>query len=446
MKTNLKALKFLDNKWCSRIVKYGAFQVHEYLDGDRHFRAIQKKKFFNGKIINPVLDYPRITSQQLSKNETGLLALKKDILRYETNAIVRSAYQAKIAEKLAKLSILRATASGDMVSFKKYSELVYGKPSLAMWICAIYSLKQQLQEAAASYTSAMAIAARELDHLLPKKIPVSRALSLPTKKEIDLVHQQTLKEFGGLLKVHKIVPNRQYNHVKISAIFKTALRVWRCIDWRVVIARSSKNSISVDQERKIINIPAFRQLTGDKLRVLLVHEIGTHVARRVHGEKSSLKLLGLGLDHCEKGEEGIAMMREQVLSGGFTGFAGEKYLLAIGLVYGLDGCTRDFRGVYEFLEKYYSYQEMKSNKKSRLGAPLAQTAPERAWDTAVRLFRGTDCATAGTCFTKDLIYRQGNLEVWRVVRKNPAEVNRFNMGRYDPANKEHLRILRAITL
>ena len=51
------------------------------------------------------------------------------------------------------------------------------------------------------------------------------------------------------------------------------------------------------------------------MRDLIVHEIGTHVVRRENGKRSKLRLLGIGLDNYERGEEGIATMREQVLNG-----------------------------------------------------------------------------------------------------------------------------------
>jgi hypothetical protein len=59
----------------------------------------------------------------------------------------------------------------------------------------------------------------------------------------------------------------------------------------------------------------------------------------------------------------------------------------------------------------------------------------------VRTFRGSDCKTAGACFTKDIIYREGNMGVWDLVKTNPEEMKQFNIGKYDPTNKRHMWVL-----
>jgi hypothetical protein len=61
----------------------------------------------------------------------------------------------------------------------------------------------------------------------------------------------------------------------------------------VIIDSSSKTAISVDLENKSIKIPESRVVTMKKLQSLIVHEVGTHVARRLNGERSSLQLLAL---------------------------------------------------------------------------------------------------------------------------------------------------------
>jgi hypothetical protein len=43
--------------------------------------------------------------------------------------------------------------------------------------------------------------------------------------------------------------------------------------------------------------------------------------------------------------------------------------------------------------------------------------------------------------TRDIVYREGNIGVWRVVKNNPEEERRFSVGKYDPANPRHIWIL-----
>ena len=68
-------------------------------------------------------------------------------------------------------------------------------------------------------------------------------------------------------------------------------------------------------------------------------------------------------------------------------------------------------------------------------------ADENAWTTCVRTFRGTDSKTPGTCFTKDIIYREGNIAVWETLERNAPEMHRWNIGKYDPSNPRHLWVL-----
>jgi hypothetical protein len=131
-------------------------------------------------------------------------------------------------------------------------------------------------------------------------------------------------------------------------------------------------------------------------------------------------------------------MREQALISEVKDFRGIDGQLAVGLCLGIDGQPRDFRQVYDILEKYYLFRNLVSKKTLEEAENKAQTS---AWNRTVRIFRGSDCKTPGVCLTKDTIYRDGNIGVWDVIGKNPDEMLRFNVGKYDPSNSRHLWIL-----
>ncbi|MCR4263661.1 MAG: flavohemoglobin expression-modulating QEGLA motif protein, partial [Candidatus Roizmanbacteria bacterium] len=139
----------------------------------------------------------------------------------------------------------------------------------------------------------------------------------------------------------------------------------------------------------------------------------------------------------ERGDEGVATMREQSLEDKMDDFADLGRHLAISLAYGLDGINRDFRAVYGIVEKQFLLEELLSGKDYQAALSTAQTL---AWNRAVRTFRGTQCR-AGACFTKDIIYSEGNIATWIVMRENPDELFRLNVGKYDPANNRHLWVL-----
>jgi hypothetical protein len=184
--------------------------------------------------------------------------------------------------------------------------------------------------------------------------------------------------------------------------------------------------------------PQMRQVTYKELRGHMMHEVGRHIYARMKGERSKLKLLGYGLDRSEKAEEGMATMYVQVMRGNIVDFAGLDGYLAVSLVHGLDGHPRDFRELYPFFENYYVLKRFRDGKEI---ASLKVEAQKDAWERCVRTFRGADCAWVGICNTKDMIYREGNMEVWNVIQRNPNEMIRFSIGKYDPSNDRHLWIL-----
>jgi hypothetical protein len=119
----------------------------------------------------------------------------------------------------------------------------------------------------------------------------------------------------------------------------------------------------------------------------------------------------------------------------FSGFDGH---FAISLAIGVDGTPRDFRKTFEILKKYYQLQNILKGMSREDAEKKSDTS---AWERCVRTFRGTDARTPGVCFTKDIIYREGNIAVWESVAKNAPEMSRWDVGKYDPSNPRHIWIL-----
>ncbi|HUT22193.1 MAG TPA: tyrosine/phenylalanine carboxypeptidase domain-containing protein [Candidatus Bipolaricaulota bacterium] len=433
---NFEKPKAIDEQWYDTFEKHAAFQAYEYMDGDKEYREEQKKKFIAGEMENPELDYPKIDVKKIEETEQILLKLRKDIKTLEENEIVSQLYRWRLNEKIAELRILKAAANKDMHRFQGYSEFVYGAPSPDIFAYTVQNVRKTAEKAVESDNADVKKTAQELLSALPDKMPEVKIQELPDEPTVQLAKEMTEKEMSDLINIS--YKDGNFNAEDITAIFTQALAGLRADGWQVAIDKSSKTAISVDQELKTIKIPESRKMLFNKLRTLIAHEIGTHVARRTNGERSRLKLLGLGLDRYEKGEEGVATMREQALSEELNDFAGLDGHLAIGLACGLDDQPRDFRKVYEILEKYYRLNNLLRGKKMEEAVSASTTI---AWNRAIRTFRGTDCKTPGVCFTKDIIYREGNIETWNVVKNKPEEMSRFSIGKYDPANPRHIWIL-----
>lgn len=413
----------LDDAWYERLRELASFQDYEYLTGDKERREKQKEQFLAGEIENPELDYPELDKINFSEKEKSLLALKQEILEQEKNNLVKQIYRWKINEKIAEWRMLRETQSKNDRRFSRYSRFIYGSPQKDIYEYTICQTKELIDQKLSDNDLKIREIAQKLnkelfDALLnndnsisPRPLNISEKTTL-AKKEIE------------------------YSAEGIKKAFEQALNKYRLTGWEIIVDNEGRfSAINVSQEQKKVNIPQTRKLKETRLLALIEHEIGTHVARRERGERTKLKLLGLGLDRYIKGEEGIATYKEQQVEG-TGGFRGLDYHLAISLVMGVDGKKRNFRQVFEILKDFYFIRSKNKDKGKAL-----DNANNFAWNDCMRVFRGTTCKTPGACLTKDIVYREGNIGVWNVVKNNPDEIRRFSIGKYDPSNPRHIWIL-----
>jgi hypothetical protein len=265
------------------------------------------------------------------------------------------------------------------------------------------------------------------------------SIQKPTNNTFQEANKTTIDEFQEFLTINIPTDGAELDADGIKLVFEIALQKMAAVGWNVVIDRSSSRSgIHVVQESREVVIPEGRKLSAEKLKSLVIHELGTHVTRRLNGERSKLTLLGLGFDRY-KDDEGIATMREQVLKEEFDEFSGFEAHLAIGLAYGIDGRKpRNFRETYEILYRIFKLQALLKGKTIE---EAEKRAIDRAWNRCIRTFRGTACSIPGICFTKDIFYRESNIDIWRIWTDNPARASTFNLGKFDPANPRHRMLL-----
>jgi len=431
----------LDADWYEEYKKIGSFLPYTFLSGDRASHEIQKSLFLKGEIRNPTFEYPFLDHDMYVVMRAKLIALQDRITNQEKNELVRRAYGWKIAEKLNELEILLAACRQDMSSFQRYSESCYGAPKLEVFEFSLHTLRLLMDEYLGSKNEIIKNAAveldQEIDQYFPQNTPEITRFSLPTQKTISVARQYTYKELGYLIQgigTHK----KEYVSHDIEKLFSSSLAKLGATGWTASIDTTSTSAIHVDHTNKQVKIPFDRTMTHEKLLAIILHEIGTHVARRINGEKSVLMLLGLGLNGYERADEGLATMREQVFDDQIVEFARAERHVAVSLCYGLDGKKRDFRDVYTALEKYIFF---KSLVQGMAVEDSKKYSEDLAWVTCERTFRGTDCSTAGVCLTKDIMYQEGNIAIWNLLETNPSELMRFNVGKYDPTNLEHCQLL-----
>lgn len=432
----------LDAQWYERFREHGTFHVVEYVMGEHDHREEQQQKFLDGDIENPTFHYPLIQLDDVERRAEELTTLRDDISEHEENEIVRKAYSWRLDQKLEANELLLAIANDDRERLTALCTNLFGAPDTSLFYYTLERIHQRIDDAVREGTDAQKKAAEALRAALPATASHETHVNLPTRETIDLMRQRTQQEFGHY---EQQLSTARVSALGIKAAFENALQVSDIDNWSIVVEKTNRSGMSVNHEERFVRIPEQRSIPARLLFGLTVHEIGTHIARRVHGEKSQLQLLGLGLHDTARAEEGIATVREQALSGRVRDFAGEVAYLAVGLGAGLDGTPRDFRKTYEIVYAYFVFF-FTTIKPEWDTSTILEKSQRSAWSRCVRTFRGTDCQTPGVVFTKDIVYREGNIEIWDVVRDRPEEIGRFNVGKYDPTNDEHLWILNELGL
>lgn len=411
-------LKGIDAKWYKRFEAL-YFDDYEQLAGED--RESVEKAFLNGESDNPKLDYPKLETFNIEERESKLLELKHEILTQEPNPIIQKIYRAKINEVVAQLRMLGATKRGDDRAFQKYSEFIYGKPAPEHMGYVVDSFRKKAKAVLVKGDEEQKSAAARILEILSKAPEMSSEMVAPD-----------------------VLPRLEDNSQPVQSMGEIMHEVWYKLqnqgvyDWSVVI--SPNPAFSASQEDKQIKIPEKTEnriekgtFSAQSLAALIAHEVSTHAVRRSRGERSKLQLLGLGFDRYLRGEEGIAMYRQQLVGGG-SEFAGLGHYFNIGLAVGyFDGVKRDFRRTFEVVRDY-KIMTMKDSP-DRL-----KKADHAAWVSCVRIFRGTTCATPGAVYSKDLAYI-GNREIWTLVSKVSDATMTFDTGKFDPTNSTHIEWL-----
>lgn len=476
--------KALDEEWYARFEKIGLFQAYDFLDGDKDKRASEKKKFFESSEGNPDLDYPKIDVNAFYDRQKSLLALKQDVTstaqklkekqksaelteHEEKMLVVTEIYQAKINEKLAEIGLLysvkgykrgKKNPDGSIEApikiegknkkqgpelaaqekFAAYSSFIYGDPSPDIFAYTLMEVHQMCKKAEQSSDPAVKSAGQALQDLLPAATSAP-TIEKPTPEVIQTAQKATEEELGHIAeKINAYQHERIISAKGIVDVFGDALKKINAEGWTVVEV-SNRTAIDVKQDTRQVRVPTTREMGPTKLKKRTIHEIGTHVLRRVLGNESIIKILGAGLDRYEVGEEGVTTMREQAIGGKVDTFAGLAYHLPISLAQGLDGEKRDFREVYDIMVKYFALKEVLPSEDAEEEEEKKESPQEKAWKNCLRAFRGTNCKTPGIAFTKDIIYREGNIKVWYKTAEDPGVLRQASIGKYDPAQDEKKR-------
>ncbi len=175
--------------------------------------------------------------------------------------------------------------------------------------------------------------------------------------------------------------------------------------YRVVWSSSFVSRASTTSDAIKLRLPADFKKEG--LMGMLYHEIGTHALRRINYEKQpwfkKKKELGFA-DHLLT-EEGLAVLHALIPHTYKMAYTSAIRYLAVSYAQ-----THTFAEVWEFLKRYINDEE-------------------RRWNITFRVKRGITDTSDPSGFTKDLLYLQGAVEVWRWLKNHNFDISKLYLGK-----------------
>lgn len=266
----------------------------------------------------------------------------------EINHALYPLYEGKIKELDNKLALLESRGSSE---YSHFSQAVFGKVTRHLYQEALKFIKQNEGT------------------VLPDNSP-----ELDTKKSVEI-----LKDF---LAEHNL------GH------------------WQIKILDESVADIQVTK-RETILVKKGAKFSSNRLKALLVHEIGTHVFRYENGKMQPLQILGRGTANYLRTEEGLAVWNQNQL-----GLAlGDKFL------------TPGYQIVALYMAQKMGFHDLFNYLKLTF-----DMSDELAWKLCVKSKRGYEDSASKGAFTKDALYFMGMREVDRFLDKG-GEISDLYVGK-----------------
>lgn len=173
-------------------------------------------------------------------------------------------------------------------------------------------------------------------------------------------------------------------------------------------------SAMVSNPQKTLVLKTREKFSGDYVKRLIVHEIGTHAARNENGTVQPLRMFRYGFANYLETEEGLAAYNE-FRAGLMTNSILRNYAgRTLAVHYALN---HSFSATYNLLSKYFK--------------------PKTAWKLTLRAKRGLGNTRKPGAFTKDVSYLRGFLKVYEFSKNH--DVRDLYVGKVSITDLPHLK-------
>ncbi len=218
-----------------------------------------------------------------------------------------------------------------------------------------------------------------------------------SEKMFGRVSTKTYKEAIQFCKKNPLIedPSKELDIKSSRKIITEFLNLYNLGHWNIKIINESVADIQVTKGGNILlrDGAVFKE---NRLKALLVHEVGTHIFRFENGRNQRFRIFERGTAGYLRTEEGLAIWNQNQL--GLQ--LGTKYLSPAHQVIAIyKGQSMSFLDLFHSLKKEYQFDD------------------KRAWKMCLRSKRGLTDTSQKQSFTKDAVYFQGNQDIEAYISK-----------------------------
>lgn len=423
--------------------------IYEQLDISSERKASVTESWHNGEDASLTIE--NVDADELLMKQAALRQWKRQLLeRDDIDSDIKQLYRWKVNEHIANVNMLIASSNGDMQGFRRWNEFIYGKPDEDIYRGAIDWVAHDAEVFIAKPDQNQATveaAQRVLDMLGSER--GYRELLVPDVETYEQVREDHMRPMGfyGLLLAGVVLPEGKVNRETGDPILqqvianigsKKGIRDAKAASWSV-----ARDDVLRPAE---YNMPV-KRFVG----LGLGHEVGSHEVERVNGERSPLALNSHGLDRYESGNEGRAVIREEIQYETFDQFGKIvrwrdilRRHIAISFASGVGAdkpaTSSETYAFMNTIDLMYQTVLKPSDPEAALAAARQKT------DTLLtRELKGTD--GKGGAYLKDKVYLEGHVSNWlQAATRGPQAISEGDLGKFDIANDRHLLTLQKFGL
>lgn len=410
-----------------------------------NFVPEQKELFLSGAIRNPNHEYDRLNAINFDKmqfeiNDTG----NKILSQNDLNPKHRVVYEEFIEDykKHTRLEELaykfkHAQDENERAALEsEYMQLnieLYGEPTENTYRSI---LQEKISEIARTvYIEDSAVQIKDELLSLVEYNPDNEKIKRfsPSEDTVEWLHGVADTLYSGML-TH-VPEQKTFTATEVQSIFTDIIKdeFGEAADgWKVDIEDAQVMNVKTSEKRVVIPEKT-KNISYDKLKTLIVHELGVHLLRSVIGSETDILPLRSGLSEYYDSEEGLAVAMSQAFANRYDE-AGDSHYITAGLTY-YD--KKDFRDVFEIKWRMTALNLEMFNF---LTEDVINKAKNIAYNSVMRSLRGTDELP----WFKDLSYYNGSADMWKYFEEIKGDDVKFMfvlMGKANPSNIKHERIL-----